>query len=95
MKKDTFKTSIFILLIGGFFTKVLSFFIRVFYTRIVGSEGINLYTIVTPTFSLFITLASLALPISISKLVSENTMRSKKLFFQPFFLFWHLMLFSF
>ncbi len=84
MKKDTFKTSIFILLIGGFFTKVLSFFIRVFYTRIVGSEGINLYTIVTPTFSLFITLASFALPISISKLVSENTMRSKKIVFSTF-----------
>ena len=84
MKKDTFKTSILILLIGGFLTKILSFFIRVFYTRIVGSEGINLYTIVTPTFSLFITLASFALPISISKLVSENTIRSKKIVFSAF-----------
>ena len=85
MKKDTFKTSIMILLIGGFITKILSFVIRVLYTRIIGEEGINLYTIVTPTFGLFITLAQFALPISISKLVSENRIRSKKIVFSTFF----------
>ena len=94
MKKDTFKTSIIILLIGGFITKILSFVIRVLYTRVIGEEGINLYTIVTPTFSLFITLASFALPISISKLVSENTVRSKKIVFSSIFfiLFFNLIL---
>ena len=85
MKKDTFKTSIIILLLGGFITKILSFVIRVLYTRVIGEEGINLYTIVTPTFSLFITLASFALPISISKLVSESTVRSKKIVFSSLF----------
>lgn len=85
MKKDTFKTSIMILLIGGFITKILSFVIRVLYTRTIGEEGINLYTIVTPTFGLFITLAQFALPISISKLVSENRIRSKKIVFSTFF----------
>lgn len=74
-----------ILLIGGFITKILSFVIRVLYTRIIGEEGINLYTIVTPTFGLFITLAQFALPISISKLVSENRIRSKKIVFSTFF----------
>lgn len=74
-----------ILLIGGFITKILSFVIRVLYTRTIGEEGINLYTIVTPTFGLFITLAQFALPISISKLVSENRIRSKKIVFSTFF----------
>lgn len=97
MKKDTFKTSIIILLIGGFITKILSFVIRVLYTRVIGEEGINLYTIVTPTFSLFITFASFALPISISKLVSENTVRSKKIVFSSIFfiLFFNLILILF
>ncbi len=97
MKKDTFKTSIIILLVGGFITKILSFVIRVLYTRVIGEDGINLYTIVTPTFSLFITLASFALPISISKLVSENTVRSKKIIFSSIFfiLFFNLILLFF
>lgn len=81
MKKDTFKTSIFILLIGGFITKIFGFFIKILYTRIIGPEGISLYTIVMPTYSLFITLATFALPISISKLVSEGKTRSKAILF--------------
>lgn len=76
--------SILILLVGGFITKILSFVIRVVYTRAIGNEGINLYTIVAPTYSLFITLASFALPISISKLVSENLIRKKKIIFSAF-----------
>ncbi len=81
MKKDTFKTSIFILLLGGFLTKVLGFVIRILFTRKVGEYGMSLYTIIMPTYSLFITLATFALPISISKLVSEGTIRSKRILF--------------
>ncbi len=81
MKKDTFKTSILILLIGGFFTKVLGFVIRILFTREVGPLGISYYTIVTPTYSLFLTIATFALPISISKLVSEGNIRGKKIIF--------------
>ena len=85
MKKDTFKTSIFILLLGGFLTKVLGFVIRILFTREVGEYGMSLYTIVMPTYSLFITLATFSLPISISKLVSEGTIRSKRILFTSAF----------
>ena len=81
MKTDTFKTSIFILLIGGFITKIFGFLIRILFTRTIGVEGISLYTIVMPTYSLFITIATFALPISISKLVSEEKIRSKTIVF--------------
>ena len=94
MKKDTFKTSIFILLIGGFLTKIFGFIIRIYSTRILGTEGISYLTIVTPTYSLFITLATFSLPISISKLISEGKTRGKHIIFSaPFFLlFFHLAL---
>ena len=85
MKKDTFKMSILILLVGGFITKILSFVIRVLYTRIITDEGMNLYTIVSPTFSLLITLASFSLPISISKLVSEHSERRIKIVSSAYF----------
>ncbi len=85
MKKDTFKTSIFILLIGGFLTKVLGFIIKILFTREVGEYGISLYTIIMPTYSLFITFATFSLPISISKLVSEGKRRSKRILFSTAF----------
>ncbi len=78
MGKDEFKKSIFILLIGGFIVKILGFVVKIIYTRIIGPDGIALYTIVTPAYSLFITLSSFALPISISKLISEKKYSSKK-----------------
>lgn len=45
-----------------------------------GETGVSLYAIVVPTYSLLITLASLSLPISISKIVAERNIRSTKIF---------------
>lgn len=75
-EKNLFLKSTLILIISGLFTKVLGFIIRIVYTRIIGEYGISLYTIATPTYSLLLTIATLAIPISISKLVSENKGRS-------------------
>ena len=78
MKRNKFLESTIILLIGGFITKVLGFVIRIVYTRMVGSDAISLYTIVTPTYSLLLTIATLALPIAISKLIAEEKLNNKK-----------------
>lgn len=85
MKKDTFKKSILILLFGGLMTKIFGFIIRILSTRTLGTEGISYLTIVMPTYSLFVTLSSFALPISISKMVSERKIRSKRIFFSTCF----------
>lgn len=79
MKKNKFLTATFTLMLGGLITKVLGFLIRIIYTRLVGTEAISLYALVTPTYSLLLTIATLALPIVISKLVSENKERSIKI----------------
>lgn len=75
-ENNLFIKSTIILILSGFFTKIIGFIIRIVYTRIIGEYGISLYTIATPTYSLFLTIATLAIPISISKLVSENKGRS-------------------
>ena len=77
--KNKFIKSTIILLIGSGITKILGMLIKIITTRLVGSEGIGLYMLIMPTFSLFITLASLGLPISISKLVSDDKHNNKKL----------------
>lgn len=75
--KEKFIKSTIILIIGGLLTKILGMIIRIITTRIIGLEGIGLYMLVMPTYGLFITLATLSLPIAISKLVSENTRNNK------------------
>ena len=75
--KERFIKSTIILVIGGFITKVLGMIIRMVTTRIIGLSGIGLYMMIMPTYGLFITIATLSLPIAISKLVSENTRNNK------------------
>ena len=86
MKNNRFIKSTLILIIGGFITKILGFVIRIIYTRMVKEEGISLYTIITPTYSLVVTIASSFLPVAISKLVSENKKDNQKLLFNSFVL---------
>ncbi len=79
MKQNKFLRATFILMIGGFITKILGFGIRIIYTRMVGSDAINLYSLVMPTYSLLLTIATLSLPIVISKLISEAKTKSIKI----------------
>lgn len=78
-KKNIFIKSTIILILGGIITKILGFIIRIVYTRIVGPEVIGLYSLVMPTYSLLITIATLALPTTISKLVAENKHNNLKI----------------
>ena len=71
-KKNIFITSTLILILGGIVTKILGFIIRIIYTRIVGPEVLGLYSLVMPTYSLLITIATFALPTAISKLIAEK-----------------------
>ena len=82
--KNKFIVSTFILIIGGFITKVIGMFIKIVMTRLLGTEGIGIYSLVSPTFMLLISLASLGLPVAISKLVAEDNRNNKNLVFLSF-----------
>ncbi len=77
--KSKFIKSTIILIIGGAISKLLGMIIKIILTRTISTKGIGLYMLILPTFNLFITLCTLGLPISISKLVSEQKTNSKKL----------------
>ena len=86
MKMSKFIKSTLILLVGGFLTKVLGMLIKIITTRIIGTETLGLYMLIMPTFNLFITLAQGGLPISVSKIVSENNKDNKKIVFSSIFI---------
>lgn len=94
MKKEKFLISTIILIIGGALTKILGMIIRIVMTRIVGTEGISLYMLIFPTFSLFMTLSQLGFPVAISKLVSEDKHNNKNVIFSiiPFSLILNIIL---
>ena len=77
MPKNIFFKSTLILLIGGFFTKILGLIIKIIFTRILKEPGIALYSLIMPTYSLLISLANFNIQLSISKRISANK-RSKK-----------------
>lgn len=79
--KSKFIRSTLILIIGGMFTKILGMIIKIVMTRILGTEGIGIYMLIMPTFTLFIALAQFGMPIAISKLVSEDKRNNKNLVF--------------
>ena len=79
MVKEKFIKTTIILMIGGLITKILGMIIKIIMNRLVGIEGIGLYMLIFPTFSLFMCMSQLSLPVSISKLVSEEKHNNKKL----------------
>lgn len=80
MKNKLIESTI-ILLIGGLITKILGMIIKIVMTRSMGTEGIGIYMLLLPTFTLFIALAQFGFPIAISKLVADNEHNNKNLVF--------------
>lgn len=80
MKEKFIKSSI-ILIIGGLLTKLLSIIIRMTLSRVTTLDTISLYMLILPTFSLMMAISQLGFSTSISKLISENRYKSKKLLF--------------
>ncbi len=79
--KEKFMKSVVILLVGGMLTKVLGMLIKIIMSRLIGTEGLGLYMMVLPTFSLFIGIGQFGLPTALSKLVAEKRKNNIKLFF--------------
>ncbi len=81
MKKNKFLKMTMLLIIGGFITKILGMLIKIVMTRFIGTEGIGIYMLIMPTFSLLVSLTQFGFPVAISKLVAENRFNNKKLVF--------------
>ncbi len=77
--KEKFIKSTIILLIGGIITKILGMIIKIMMGRIVGAEGLGIYMMILPTFSLFISLGQVGMPTALIKLISTRKYNNKKL----------------
>ena len=72
MKKNNLMSGAFALSVGGVLAKIFSAIYRIALTRILGGEGIGVYQLIFPFYSLCVVLATAGLPMAISKVISKN-----------------------
>lgn len=84
-KNNLLIKNIIILLVSGALAKVLGMLGKIIYTRIAGVNVVGLYTMITPTFMLIISICQFSFPISISKISAEEKYDSKNLLKSAYF----------
>ncbi len=72
MKAKSMLSGAIMLSIGGILAKVFSALYRIFLTRILGGQGIGIYQLVFPLYSLCVVLSSAGIPMAISKVIAKN-----------------------
>lgn len=72
--KNVFLKSTFILLLGVLASKILGFIIKIIFVRVI-KEGISLYSLIMPTYSLLIAVTQMGLPFAISAIMAKNNNR--------------------
>ena len=86
IKDNIFFKSAFLLLIGGTLTKLVGFILKIIITRKIGTEGIAIYSLLSPTISLLTVIATFSYPTALSKIISERQTNSKPLFYSTIIL---------
>ena len=72
MKRHSFIFGAFILAIGGILAKIVGAFYKIPLTNMLGTNGMGLYYLVFPMYSLILVLVSSGVSVGVSKLVAEE-----------------------
>ncbi len=86
MKKSKFIQSSILLLIGGFMTKVLGMVNRIVLTRKLGPLGMGTYSLLMPTFMLFLSISGMGLSTALNVLIATDKYNNKNLLITSLFL---------
>ena len=71
-KPNNFIKGALILSVGGIITKIIGAVYRVPLTNLLGSEGMGLYHLVFPFYTLLLALSSAGIPVALSRLIAEK-----------------------
>lgn len=75
MSKDTFLKGALILTVAGILVKVIGSVNRILLSRLLGGEGIGLYQMAYPIYTLALSISSAGIPVAISIIVAEKIAR--------------------
>jgi stage V sporulation protein B len=73
MARRSLKYNTAVLTVTGFLVKVIGFFYRIFIANSIGTEGLGLYQLIIPIYSLVVLVLSAGISISVSRFVAEET----------------------
>lgn len=71
MTEKSFVKGAFVLAIAGVLSKILGAFYRIPFARIVGDEGVGIYNLAYPLYTLLLALSTAGIPLAVSKLIAE------------------------
>jgi len=77
MKKNIYRTAAVVTGLS-IAERALGFLYRIVLSRLIGAEGLGLYQVALSVFSVFITLGTGGIPITVSRLISKTRRRSAK-----------------
>lgn len=72
MSKKSFVSGAIILMIAGFIVKIFGFVYRIYLSNLIGSEGMGLFQLISPVYSLIILTLTSGVSIAVSKMVAEE-----------------------
>lgn len=79
-RKLAFITGTLLLASTGFICRILGFFYRIFMSRTIGAEGLGLYNMVHPIFSICFAVCAGSIQTALSQYVAANQARGKAVF---------------
>lgn len=75
MIKKSFITGTLILMLAGLLVRALGFFYRIYLSNLIGAEGMGLFQLISPVYSLVILTLTSGISIAVSKMVAEQHAR--------------------
>ena len=72
MAKKSFLSGALILMIAGLAVRILGFVYRIYLSNLIGAEGMGLFGLISPVYSLIILTLTSGISIAVSKLVAEE-----------------------
>jgi stage V sporulation protein B len=76
MARRSLKYNAAVLTVTGFLVKAIGFVYRVFIANSIGAEGMGLYQLVTPIYSLLVLVLSAGISIAVSRFVAEESAKN-------------------
>ena len=71
MTKKSFISGAIVLVIAGLVVRILGFIYRIYLSNLIGAEGMGLFQLITPIYSLIILTLTSGISIAVSKLVAQ------------------------
>jgi len=76
MTKKSFVQGAIILMLAGFIVRILGFVYRIYLSNLIGAEGMGLFQLIFPVYSLVILTLTSGISIAVSKMVAEELARN-------------------